>query len=198
VERNYVKKGVYGLAGLLAVVAVLIVGCDEFAIQGVWQLESLEAEITVGDVYAKTISYDFSEIEEVNVLMQFTEDIKSMYFEKDGEIIKCINLDRRYDIILDKIQVLEESGGITEWEYDLADGVLTIQMAATLADYEGAPESPDLPPIAATMTWVLHQVDESIVADVNEDEDCVDSPMYRHCHRHRHLLIWNLISSEED
>ncbi len=199
-KKSNLKKNVYGLIGLLSILSLLVVGCDDFSIQGVWQLQSLEAGIEVGDFpdFSKTISFDFSEIEDVNILMQFTEETKSMYFEQDGEIIKCINLDRRYEILSEKIQIIEEQGGITEWDYILTGGVLTINMSTTLAGYEGIPELPAFPQIVATMTWVFHLVDDSIIQDVNEDEDCIDSPLYRHGHTHRHFLVWNLISDEED
>jgi len=197
-KKKCQSKSLYGLVGLLSIMAIIGAGCEDFGLQGVWQLDSLEATIEVGDIFSKTISFDFSQIEDVNVLMQFTEDIKSMYFEQDGQIIKCVNLDRRFEIISNKIQVFEEHGGVTEWGYELNEGVLSIQMTATLLDYEGIPQMPALPPIVATMTWVFHQVDDSIVQDVNESEDCVDSPMYRHNIRHRHLLIWHLVDDEED
>lgn len=195
-KRN-VKKGLLGLIGLLGILAIVLVGCDEYQLVGVWQLDSLQADIEMGDYFSKTVDINFSEVEDVNVLMQFTEDIKSMYFEQDGEIIKCVNLDRRYDIILQKIQVLEENGGVTEWDFTEEGDTLTITMAATLSDYPDAPKFEGLPPISATMTWVLHKVSDSIVEGVNEAEDCTDSPMHRHSHRHRHLLMWKLVSDEE-
>jgi len=74
-------------------------------------------------------------------------------------------------------------------------------MTTSLVDYPDLDISwipPELlPPITATMTWVFQQVDESIVADVNENEDCIDSPMHRHNNQNRHLLLWNLVSGEE-
>ena len=197
-KKSYLTKSVFGLIGLLVILALVASSCDDLSIQGVWQLESLDTNIQVGDIFSKDISINFSEMADINILMQVNEDIKSMYFEQDGEIIKCLNLDRKYEILSEKIQIFEEHGGTTEWDYELIGDLLTISMTATLSDYEDIPQIPDLPPIVATMTWVLQQVDPSIVQDVNESEDCSDSPLFWNCARHRHMLIWKLVSDEED
>ena len=153
-----------------------------------------------------------------NILIQFNEDIKSIYFEKDGEIIKCRNLDRQYEKILNKIQVFEEHGGVAVWEIIEDGDTKTIIITAELAnDYPDAPEfckdgllSGDLS-ITANMTWVLTKADDTIVEGVNEEEDCVTTPMhnqYRYQHqnqqqeeqgeayRYRHMLR-KLVSNEE-
>ena len=197
-HKNHLRKSVFGLVGLLSVLALVVTSCgDEIPLLGVWEVDSLDAEISVGDIFTLPLAFNFMEIAEINILMQFTENAKMMYFERDGEILRCASLDRAYEIISNKVRVYEENGGVTEWEFSLANGQLTIQMTSTLADYDGVPILEEIP-IVATMTWVLNLVvDPSIVQGVDPD-DCVDSPLDRYTSTYSNFLLWKLVDDAED
>ncbi len=148
---------------LLIILSVLCVpfisGCDFFIIQGVWKVESLTTQINV-PWSEDPIEFDY-QYSHINRYLQFDGENKKVYITKDDALIRCIDLDKLYNVDQhNKVIELYEDGKMADaWSYEINGDTISITMTSIESDSG----------FGVVLKWNLVKVDASVISSAIED-----------------------------